>query len=125
MRYLSSQNIIQIHFEIVEATGGSQGIRDVGLLKSAASRPRDSFGGKDLYPTIFLKASVLVHSLLLNHPFVDGNKRTAVAAMIEFLELNKKSFKSSQKGFVDFALWIENEKPTIEEIADWIKNHTG
>lgn len=125
MRYLTPQNIIQIHFEIVEASGGSQGIRDIGLLESAAGRPRASYGGKDLYPNIFLKTSALVHSLLLNHPFVDGNKRTAVVAMIEFLELNNKSFKSSQKGFVDFALWIENKRPTIEEISEWVKKHTG
>jgi len=88
VRYLSSQNIIQIHFEIVEATGGSQGIRDVGLLESAAGRPRASFGGKDLYPNIFLKASVLVHSLLLNHPFVDGNKRTAIRKLSNLAKKN-------------------------------------
>lgn len=125
MRYLSTKNIIQIHFEIIEATGNAHGIRDVGLLESAAGRPRASYGGKNLYPNIFLKTSALVHSLLLNHPFVDGNKRTAVVAMIEFLELNKKFFKSTQKELVGFALWVENKKPTIEEIAAWIKNHVG
>lgn len=124
MRYLTSENIIQIHFEIIEAIGGSHGIRDTGLLESATERPKASFGGKDLYPNIFLKTAALVHSLLFNHPFIDGNKRTAVVAMIEFLKINNKNLKVEQKELVDFALWVENKKPTIEKIADWIKKHT-
>ena len=123
MNYLTPENIIQIHFEIIEATGGPHGIRDVGLLESAVGRPKASFGGEDLYPNIFIKASALVHSLLLNHPFIDGNKRTAVVAMIEFLKLNDKGFESEQKELVDFALWIENQKPTVEQIAGWVKRH--
>ncbi|MCR4324652.1 MAG: type II toxin-antitoxin system death-on-curing family toxin [Candidatus Curtissbacteria bacterium] len=123
MKFLTPQNIIQIHFELVEATGGLQGLRDLGLLESAVLRSRASFGGKDLYPNLVLKAAALVHSLLLNHVFVDGNKRTATISMIEFLLLNGKSFKATNKEIVIFALWVENKKPTIEEIADWIKEH--
>lgn len=124
MRYLTPQNIIQIHYELVKETGGSQGIRDVGLLESAVSRPQQSFGGKDLYPTLILKAAALVHSLLLNHMFIDGNKRTATISMIEFLILNGKKFQAENKEIVDFAIWVENKKPTLKEIAKWIKNHT-
>lgn len=123
MRYLTTENVLQIHFEIVEAIGGSQGLRDVGLLESAVGRPQASFGGKDLYPTLFLKAAALVHSLLLNHVFVDGNKRTATLAMMEFLILNGKNFKAENKEVVEFALWIENKKPSIEEIASWVEKH--
>ena len=124
MKYLTPQNVIQIHFEIVEETGGSQGLRDLGLLESAVLRPQATFGGKDLYPSIILKAAALVHSLLLNHVFIDGNKRTATIAMIEFLTLNGKDFKATNREVVDFALWVENKKPSIEEIASWIKKHT-
>ena len=124
-RYLTSQNVIQIHFEIVEQTGGLQGIRDVGLLESAVERPKATFGGEDLYPTLELKAAALVHSLLLNHQFADGNKRTAVVSMIEFLQLNGKAIIAEQKEVVDFALWVENKKPALEEIAVWIKDHIG
>lgn len=125
MKYLTPQNIIQIHFELVEATGGLQGLRDLGLLESAVLRPQATFGSKDLYPTLNIKAAALVHSLLLNHVFADGNKRTATISMVEFLVLNKKKFKASNKEIVDFALWVENKKPTIEQIADWIKKHTS
>ena len=124
MKYLTPQNVIQIHFEIIEATGGLQGLRDVGLLESAVLRPQTTFGRKDLYSTLILKAAAFVHSLLLNHVFVDGNKRTATIAMIEFLILNGKEFKATNKEVVNFALWVENKKPTIEQIADWIKKHT-
>lgn len=123
MRYLTTENVIQIHFELVEATGGSQGLRDLGLLESAVTRPQATFEGKDLYPTFLLKASALVHSLLLNHMFVDGNKRTATVSMIEFLILNGKKIQAANKEIVDFALWIENKKPTIEQIAQWLEKH--
>ncbi len=123
MKYLTAQNVIQIHFELVEATGGSQGLRDLGLLESAVFRPQSTFGGKDLYPTLILKASALVHSLLLNHVFVDGNKRTATISMVEFLTLNGKKIEALNKEIVDFSLWVENKKPTIEQIATWIKKH--
>ena len=111
MRYLTPQNVIQIHFELVQKTGGLQGLRDLRLLESAVMRPQQTFSGKDLYPTLNLKAAALVHSLLLNHMFVDGNKRTATVAMIEFLILNGKSFKAKNSEIVDFALWVENKKP--------------
>lgn len=123
MRYLTTENVIQIHFELVEATGGSQGLRDLGLLESAVTRPQATFEGKDLYPNPLLKASALVHSLLLNHMFVDGNKRTATVSMIEFLILNGKKIQAANKEIVDFALWIENKKPTIEQIAQWLEKH--
>lgn len=123
MKYLTPQNVIQIHFEIVEETGGSQGLRDLGLLESAVLRPQATFGGKDLYPTLILKVAALVHSLLLNHVFAHGNKRTATISMVEFLMLNGKKFEATNKEVVDFAMWVENKKPTIEEIAKWIEKH--
>ena len=125
MRYLSAENVIQIHFEIVEATGGSQGLRDLGLLESAVSRPQSTFSGKDLYTTIFRKAAALIHSLLLNYAFVDGNKRTATVVMIELLIFNGKEFEATNKEVVELAMWIEGKKPTIEQISKWIKNHSN
>ena len=95
------------------------------LTFNLIQRPKANFGGEDLYPTLGLKAAALVHSLLLNHQLVDGNKRTAVVSMIEFLELNNKSFVASQKDVVDFAPWVENKKPKLEAIAVWIEKHIG
>lgn len=123
MKYLTPENIIQIHFEIIEETGGSHGLRDLNLLKSAVERPKTSFGGKDLYPNIYLKGASLIHSLLLNHPFVDGNKRTAVLSLIEFLRLNGKDIQATQKEIVEFTLWVENKKPSVERISSWVEKH--
>lgn len=123
MKYLTALNVIQIHYEIVKVTGGSQGIRDIGLLESAVSRPQATFDGKDLYSTLEYKAAALIHSLLLNHMFVDGNKRTATVCMMEFLILNGKKFRATNKDIVSFALWVENKKPSLEEISSWIKKH--
>ena len=124
MKFLTPQNVIQIHYEIVAETGGLQGLRDLGLLESAVMRPQATFGGDDLYPMLELKAAALVHSLLLNHVFTDGNKRTATIGMVEFLILNGRKFKATNPEVVKFALWVENKKPTIKQIASWIKKHT-
>ena len=122
MKYPNLDEIVAIHFRVTQKTGGSQGVRDWDLLNSALARPQSTFGGEDLYPSIELKAAALIQSLLLNHPFIDGNKRTALASTEYFLYLNSTQIEASQKERVDFAIWIENEKPTIEEIAAWIKN---
>ena len=86
--------------------------------------PQQTYGGKELYPTIYLKGAALVHSLLLNHQFVDGNKRTAMFSVMTFMELNGYLMIAEQKEVVECALWIENQKPDLEEIADWLKKNT-
>ena len=123
MKYLTVKDVLLLHELAIDNYGGSHGLRDMGLLESAVGRPQQTFGGKNLYPTIFLKGAALVHSLLLNHQFVDGNKRTAMFALMTFLELNGLVFTSSQKAVVECAIWIENKKPEIEEISDWIEKH--
>lgn len=109
---------------VIDAAGGSHGIRDVGLLESAVIRPQASFGGQDLYPGILDKAAALVHSLLMNHMFVDGNKRTAMYSCMTFLELNDYKFTATNKQVVNFAIRIENDKLSLEEIVKWLKEHT-
>jgi len=124
MKYLTEKDVLLLHDIAVNKYGGSHGLRDLGLLESAVARPQSTFDGNDLYPTIFLKAGALVQSLLMNHQFVDGNKRTAMFCVMTFMELNGYKFIAKQEEVVNAALWIENKKPTIEEIADWIKKHT-
>lgn len=123
MVYPTLDDIVAIHVRIIQETGGSQGIRDWDLLQSALARPQATFASEDLYPNIFLKGAALLHSLLLNHPYIDGNKRTALASVEYFLHLNGRKIKAEQKEKVEFAMWIENKKPTIEQIAKWIKKH--
>ena len=118
--FLTLEQILTTHTDQIERYGGSHGLRDLGLLESAVYRPGSTFAGEDLYPSIFDKAASLVHSLLLNHPFVDGNKRTAVTSMILFLEMNDQNFISAEKEIIDFALWMENKKPTVEQIVKWL-----
>lgn len=100
-------------------------MRDLGLLESAVARPHSSFAGKDLYPNIFSKAGALIHGLLRNHAFVDGNKRTAMYCGMTFLELNGYKFTAKQKEVVDFALKAENEKLSVDQISNWLKTHTA
>ena len=123
-RFPTLDEIVAIHFRVTEKTGGSQGVRDWDLLSSALGRPQATFGGEDLYLDIFLKAAALIQSLSSNHPFVDGNKRTALTTLEYFLHLNGYSLKATQREKVDFTLWAENEKPSLEAIADWIKKHS-
>lgn len=124
MRYLSVKDVLLLHSMAIDASGGSHGLRDLGLLESAVTRPQASFAGKELYPDIFLKGGALVHGLLRNHPFVDGNKRTSMYAAMTFLELNGYKFIAKQQEVVSFALKVENEKLSVEQIAKWLKKHT-
>jgi death-on-curing protein len=88
MRYLSLGEVVDLHQALLEQTGGATGIRDLGMLESALAQPRATFGGTDLHPTLIAKAAAPGFSRALNHPFVDGNKRVAHAAMEVFLVLN-------------------------------------
>lgn len=88
MRYLNLVEVINLHRQIIEQSQGAMGIRDLGALESAIAQPRMMFAGEDLYPTIVDKASALGFSIVMNHPFIDGNKRTGHAAMETFLILN-------------------------------------
>lgn len=120
---LSLEQILLIHEDQISSYGGSHGLRDIALLESAVYRSHATFGGIDLYPSIYEKTGALVHSLLLNHPFVDGNKRTAMASMLVFLEINGYLFFVTQKELVKTALSIENKKWNIEKISLWLKKH--
>ncbi len=121
--FLTLEQIVFIHEDQVERYGGSHGIRDLGLLESAVLRPQTTFGGVDLYPTLFEKGAALVHSLLLNHPFVDANKRTSTVAVLAFFELNNYEIEVEQKELVRFAMNVENKKIGFEAIASWLKKH--
>ncbi|OGG18491.1 hypothetical protein A2721_01745 [Candidatus Gottesmanbacteria bacterium RIFCSPHIGHO2_01_FULL_47_48] len=121
MYYLSLNDAIRIHDEMVSSYGGTLGIRDEKLLESAVFRCQASFGGEDLYRDIFEKAAAIFHGIIFDHPFIDGNKRAAVACAIEFLERNAQVFIASNDEVVAFPLWVERNRPEIEEIARWFK----
>lgn len=124
MKYISIEEVVVIHYEVVRMFGGMQGIRDFGLLHSAIERPKASFGNKELYESIYLKAAALMHSLILNHAFVDGNKRTAYVCMARFLYLNNIKLNVDRKIVTSYILKIENEKISINDISVWLNHHS-
>ncbi|HSX49030.1 MAG TPA: type II toxin-antitoxin system death-on-curing family toxin [Candidatus Saccharimonadales bacterium] len=123
INFLILDEVVAIQYDQVRRYGGSYGIRDLNLLISAVERSKATFGGFDLYPDLFSKAAALLHSIVLNHPFVDGNKRTAITATIRFLYINGFLPKMTQKELVDITLNVESKKINIEEIALWLKKH--
>ena len=116
--------VYQIHGAIIQKAGSKASVRDFSLLHSAVERPKATFGGKSLYPTIFLKAAALLQSLCLNHPFSDGNKRTAWLATKRFLYLNSYHLKANKKEAVSFMINVDNLKPEIGKISAWLKKHS-
>lgn len=104
--------------------GGSSGVRDIALLQSAIARPFATFGGRDLYSDIYSKLAALMHSIVKNHPFVDGNKRTALVSVIAVLKLNNYDLKVDQKEIVKFMIYIANKDLTLDEISTWLKKHS-
>lgn len=122
--YTTFEQVLAIHHDQIERYGGSHGIRDIALLQSAIERPKSSFMGEDLYPTIFDKVAALIHSILLNHPFIDGNKRTSMVAGSYFLHLNGFELKVEQHQLVEAALNIESKKWDLEQISKWLKDHS-
>lgn len=91
MKVLSKRQILLLHSAIISESGGSDGVRDEGLLDSAIGTPFQTFAGQDLYPTVLEKAVRLGFGLIRNHPFIDGNKRIGTHAMLVFLDLNNVS----------------------------------
>lgn len=122
--YLTLDEVLAIHHEEIEKFGGSHGVRALDLLDSALHRPQSSFMGEDLYPTLFLKAAALMHSILLNHPFIDANKRTATVSMAYFLHVNGYAIEVEQKELVELALKVESKQIDLEQISKWLKMHS-
>jgi len=124
VKYLYPQQIIYLYQAIAQRTGGTVGLRDRGLFESAVYRPQASFGGQDLYPDLFSKAAALGHSLIANHPFVDGNKRVGYEAMRLMLRLNGKNLKVSKEVAYKFVIEIASGKKNEQAIADWLKQNS-
>lgn len=123
MRYLTVSEVLEIYSRVMEQSGGSVGILDLGALESAVAQLRMTFNGEELYPTIVEKASALGFSLIQNHPFVDGNKRAGHAAMETFLMLNGVEISASVDGQVEIVLGVASGKISREVFTNWLRNH--
>lgn len=122
-KYLTSEEVIAIHDHFVKKFGGTLGIRDDGLLESGVYRCQVVYGGKDLYRNIFEKAAAILHSMIFDHPFVDGNKRAAIISASSMLMRNGYNFEATDDELVAFPLAVEKTRPEISEIAVWLKKH--
>ena len=124
MKYLLPEQVLFIHARLIDETGGAHGVRDLGLLLAALARPQATFDGQDLYPDLFSKAAALAESLLQNHPFVDGNKRTGFTSAAMFLRLNGCKLTTSNAELEKFTFAVVLEHPPIPVIASWFKNNS-
>ncbi len=121
---ISVSQALKIHTISILKFGGANGVRDIGGLESALARPFQTFGGKDLYPTIFEKAAAIGESLIMNHPFVDGNKRTGYLLMEALLRYGGYKISSTDDELYQFVIKISTGSISFEKIIEWLKNNT-
>ena len=124
MNYLTPEQVLFIHSRLVTETGGSHGVRDLGLLESAVARPRASFEGKELYPELFTKAAALMDSLINNHPFVDGNEHTGITAAGLFLRINGWKLTATLDELETCTLRVATVGMKVAELALWLRDNT-
>jgi len=118
------EEILIIHDRMLEKYGGSKGIRDIGMLVSAIERPFQTFDGGELYPTDLEKAAALIESIIANHPFVDGNKRTGYTVAGLFLLVKGIEISASEDDAYDKVIQIASGKINHKQIVDWLKMNT-
>lgn len=119
--HLSVEQVLALHAALVDAFGGAAAVRDRASLESAVARPTTTFGGEDLYPDVAAKAAALMHSLVLNHPFVDGNKRAGAAAAEIFVEINGATLHASDEDFERLTLDTAQGRISAEALAIWFR----
>ena len=120
---ISKSQIVLLHEQLIEATGGSSGLRDEGMLDSALNAPFQTFGGEDVYPSLQQKAARLCFGLVKNHPFVDGNKRIGAHAMLVFLALNGIELEYTQTELSDVILQLAEGTTPSSGLLEWILTH--
>ena len=125
MNYLTVEQVLFIHDRLIEETGGSHGLRDPNSLEAAVARPRTGFGEVEFYPSVHDKAAALMESIIRNHPFVDGNKRTGLTSAGTALALNGWELFASQEEAYTFTMRIADNRPQAprpnwEDISAWL-----
>ncbi len=123
MRYLTIAEVLYLHRMVIAQSGGSGGVRDQGSLESAMAQPQAAFGGADLYTSLAEKAPALCFSLVLNHPFIDGNKRVGHAAMETFLLLNGFRISAPVDEQETLVLALAGGSVSREMLLHWVEEH--
>lgn len=120
---LSLEQVLKLHSQLIEVSGGSDGIRDESLLESALNAPFQSFAGVDVYPSIQQKAARLCYGLVKNHAFIDGNKRIGAHVMLVFLALNNIELDYTQQALSDVILEVASGQRNCENLCAWINKY--
>ncbi|MCW5315819.1 type II toxin-antitoxin system death-on-curing family toxin [Nostoc sp. KVJ3] len=120
-RFLSISQVLGIHQDEINSFGGTSGVRDEGLLDSALAQPQATFGGELLHPTIHEQAAAYLYHLAMNHPFIDGNKRTAFAVMDTFITLNGYSLNLSQEQAYNLVIQVIQKEISKEELSAFLE----
>lgn len=120
---LTEQQVLSVHEKMIKATGGSDGLRDMGLLQSALNAPFQAFGGKEVYPSLLSKAAAMCRSIISNHPFVDGNKRAGIHVMLIFLEINGVKLEYAQRELIELGLGVAAGNFDNNDIFNWLSDH--
>lgn len=124
MTYPSVEDALGLHEMLLQVTGGAPGVRDWGLLESALARPVSSYAGIELYPTVWDKAGALTHGIARNHPFVDGNKRTAMVVGVTFLVMSGYWLDVSQDEFEMVGLGVAEGRLSPSDLALWFEKNS-
>lgn len=125
MKKLTKNQVMMLHHELILETGGSDGLRDEGLLDSALNAPFQSFDGTDTFPSVQQKGARLGFGLIRNHAFIDGNKRIGTHAMLIFLSLNGIELDYTQNELSDMVLKVASGDLSFDDMVQWIIKHQG
>ncbi len=122
-KYVSAEELLMLHAYVIDQTGGSHGVRDVGLLTSLLEKPKAVFGGGELYPDLITKTVAFTEAIVNYHVFVDGNKRTAFIAMMRFLYLNGYTLTAEMKDIENTMVAIADKSMNERSFGTWIEKH--
>jgi len=121
---ITRELIDELHELSLKAYGGGSGTRDESMLESAIARPFQTFGGEPLYPTVYEKAAAIAQSIIINHPYIDGNKRTGLLAMIAMLEVYGFELTAESNETYEMTIKISTGHIELNEISDWIEHNS-
>ena len=124
MQYLTLEHILQLHALVLARDGGANGVRDIGRLEAAVASQYQAVFGEELYVGAHAKAAAMIRGIVADHPFADGNKRTAMLAGLTLLEVNGYVFEGVSGELEDFAVQIATDHLSVEEIANWLVQRT-
>jgi death-on-curing protein len=124
IKRICADEIISLHSKLISQSGGLDGIRDASLLDLSVNSPYHTFGGEHLYPTIQAMAAHLAFSLINNHPFVDGNKRIGILAMMVFLKINGLALVCTDNELETLGWGLADGSISEGELIEWIVSHS-